>query len=242
MRSNQHEYNYTSICWLPTIKCEQRWKIPAVVNSCRVSCTGHPEVFIDGWCGDNVTVHCRDLPVAIRNGDPDHQPGQKPQKEGQSFHYLIHAPLFRLSNRAVIQREKHLIQTLIPSYRPAHTCGFVGAKFSVCQTNCQQPHSEEETKKTQINDSFQIAHLWWHLLFLTLLNLFKDSECLLILRANRDRPSRLPVRDYRPKAICHLLTFCFEHCVNNIKLLLMGSESLFGCSLHPVHDGYVRGI
>lgn len=77
-----------------TIKCKQRRKIPTVVNPCRVGCTGHPQVFIDGGCGDNVTIHWWNLPVSVWKGDPNHQPGQKPQEEGKSFHYCIHTRSF----------------------------------------------------------------------------------------------------------------------------------------------------
>lgn len=120
-------------CWPRTIKCEQRRKIPAVVNSCRVRRTGHPQVFVDGRCGDNITIHCGDLPVSIWEGDPNHQPTQKPQKEGKSFHYCIHA-------------------SLLP-WLSCLMCSFVGPWVSVCWTNCDQLPSYDATEvcKLMIN-------------------------------------------------------------------------------------------
>lgn len=57
----------------------------------RVRGAGHPQVFIDGGGGDDVTVHRGDFPVSVWEGHSNHQPGNKPQEEGEGFHYGIHA-------------------------------------------------------------------------------------------------------------------------------------------------------
>lgn len=59
--------------------------------------TGHPQVFIDGGGGDDVTVHRGHSPVAVLEGRSNHEPGSKAQKQGKGFHARVHASLDYLS-------------------------------------------------------------------------------------------------------------------------------------------------
>lgn len=74
------------------------------MDSRRVCGTGHPQVFIDGGGGDDITVHRRDFPVAVWEGHPNHEPGNKPQEEGKGFHYRVHASFEFLSQAGKLCR------------------------------------------------------------------------------------------------------------------------------------------
>lgn len=49
--------------------------------------------------GDDITVHRRDFPAAVWEGHSNHEPGNKPQKEGEGFRYRVHAS-FAFSSQA----------------------------------------------------------------------------------------------------------------------------------------------
>lgn len=137
--------------WPHTIEGEQRWKIPAVMNSCGVGCTGHPQILIDGWCGNNVTIHCGDFPVSVWKGDPDHQPSQKAQEEGDSFHCCVHIPSFLfVSNQCQLSGETNaLYKCWFPRFFfLSKRVDLLGQRVLVCEPDSQQSLSYEAPQTT----------------------------------------------------------------------------------------------
>lgn len=96
-------------------------------------------------------------------------------------------------------------------------------------------------RKLQINDWFQIAHLWFPLLFSSLLNLFKGSKCLPNLKGNREVKSSLQIGLLTSIDLMLFVTF-WHFLLNTMSIISKcywwGFKSRFGLSLHPVSRGW----
>lgn len=125
------------------------------MNPCRVGCAGHPQVFIDGWCGDNVTIHRRNLPVSVWKGNPNHQPGQKPQEEGKSFYYCIHTCSF-----SPMRVELSQIDYVSTNVDPTSANVLLALEFR-CVSGPTPKMTQDATETCKLMINSRKGHLWF---------------------------------------------------------------------------------